>query len=207
MAHIREAASRRQTHHNSQWIRSLLSRGLAPKMAVLFAVPVGMRWQVAEKFFIASSKAFGFDLTNTHEGGGCDQVQTVDQAKTRSERARGTWLDPEIREKRVTALQHAHGSSRGREAKREAANRPGTKAKKADALRAHYASVQAKAESSERWKAVWSRPGMAEKKAAATKAAWADPEAAERRRAAISEGKRIGWARKKAALAAAKVNR
>lgn len=49
---------------------------------------------------------------------------------------------------------------------------------------------------------LWAKPEMKARKAATMKAAWADPIKAAARCAAISEGKRLGWARKKASLPA-----
>jgi hypothetical protein len=202
MQHISIAASGRSDRHQCQWVRSLLSSGLAPQLLIFFRVPREMAWQDAERFFIASAKSFGFDLTNASDGGGNDQIQTPEQTLSAKDRAVKAWADPEVRQRRVAALRQAHASPEGLQKKREVANRPTTKAKKSEALRAFYACDEAKAASSVHWKEVWSRPGMAEKKAAATKAAWADPIAAAKRSAAISEAKRIGWARRKAAASA-----
>lgn len=203
MAHISAAATGRLKHHQSQWTRSLLSAGMAPEMAVLFTVPVGIRWQDAEKFFIASAKAFGFDLTNANEGGGCENVSDQDQIAARSRAAANSWLDPVIRERRLQALRLANSNPALLQKKREIAAKPDFKAAKSASMRELASTPESRIRASKHFKEVWSRPEMMEKKIAATKAAWSDPEAAARRGAAISKAKLLWWARKKAAQAAA----
>lgn len=220
MGHIRSAVNGELKYHHGNWIRSLLSVGVAPEIKVLFKVPCDMRWQDAERFFIASARHLGFQLTNSTEGGeGLRLISEEDRERVRKslqaawtvpgerERFRAAlkkaWVDPAVRARRIAAIAAEAATPESIARHIEIANRPDVKAAKAEALRLHYASDEAKEAISKRWKAVWSRPGMAEKKVAATKAAWADPEVAARRSAAISEGKRLGWARKKAAQAAA----
>ncbi len=131
MEHIHVAAYGHSNRHQSQWVRSLISCGTEPLLKVVFRVPEDMTWQVAEKFFIASAKEFGFDLTNANDGGGNNQIQTLDQVLSAKERAKKTWDDPVIRARRIDALRRAHSSPSGLQSKREVANRPEVKAKKA----------------------------------------------------------------------------
>lgn len=61
-------ASLREKSHRSDWLKSLLARGLKPELMILAEVREEA-WQEAERLLIAGFKEMGYDLTNTLPGG------------------------------------------------------------------------------------------------------------------------------------------
>lgn len=68
--HLEEATSNRseRNRYRNCWIRSLLNRGVMPKMIILEEIKDG-DWQEAEKYHIAYFKSIGMKLCNDTEGG------------------------------------------------------------------------------------------------------------------------------------------
>jgi len=60
--------AQRKRHHAACWVRSLLKRGLQPKLEVVDEVPVEY-WQALEAAYIAFYKELGFRLVNRTPGG------------------------------------------------------------------------------------------------------------------------------------------
>lgn len=205
-SHLRDARSGKLRYHHGHWLRKLLSAGDSLHANVLFHVPEGMRWQDAERFFIASALHFGFALTNSTRGGEGLSLTDPDAIERVSNSMRRAWADPVVKASRIRRILEANATADARDRRIAAANHPDHKAKRAEATRAALASPEARAKLSEHWKSVWASPEMKAKKSAISKAVWSDPEAAARRRAAMSEGKRLGWARKKAAQASQQID-
>jgi GIY-YIG catalytic domain len=136
-------------NHQANWLRRVLGAGEVPKLKVIFHVPSDMSWEVAERFFIAAGRHFGFRLTNVFAGG-----EGADSVAMKAVHGR-----PGQREKYVAGLKAAWADPAVR-AKHEAAQTP--------ELRALY---------SERSKEVNNRPGMRERKSEACKRTKGTPEA------------------------------
>jgi hypothetical protein len=69
-----EDARRGFTYHKSNWIRSLLSKGLVPEVIILEPC-LKTEWSEREKCWIKTLREKGFPLTNIHDGG--DQPSPV----------------------------------------------------------------------------------------------------------------------------------
>ena len=54
---------------NGRWIKSMLARGVMPRMSILEVVPSGENYQLAEQRWIATLKSEGVAVTNLTEGG------------------------------------------------------------------------------------------------------------------------------------------
>lgn len=59
--------------HTGNWIKSLKSQGLKPKLEIIDSVSVN-EWEFWERYWINQFKAWGFRLTNHLEGGGGNQI-------------------------------------------------------------------------------------------------------------------------------------
>ena len=68
-SHIKEAMRSNRNTYKLNWIRSLMSVGLEPKMEIIEAIHESV-WQDSEKFWIAHFKSVGWTLTNSTSGGG-----------------------------------------------------------------------------------------------------------------------------------------
>lgn len=68
-SHVSRARSGETKHHASNWIRSLLAKGLYPQVEIVFRVPEGEPWEPYEIRMIAEFKAEGHRLTNSTGGG------------------------------------------------------------------------------------------------------------------------------------------
>lgn len=66
-SHIYEAKNTRVTTKNSSWIKSLLKKGIKPKIELLDEVDDN--WQFWEQYWIAQFKSWGFKLNNHTLGG------------------------------------------------------------------------------------------------------------------------------------------
>ena len=67
--------------HKNHWIQSLVSKGVRPQIILLERVPMH-RWQTSEKEWIQKAREYGFNLTNTSEGGegpGYHNLGTIDK--------------------------------------------------------------------------------------------------------------------------------
>jgi hypothetical protein len=85
-------------NHKSNWIKSLLSKGLKPIMEVIEEVEDELNWEMLEIYWIAQFKAWGFDLTNIDEGGKfINFTQEVKDKISKANKGR-KWTD-EAREK------------------------------------------------------------------------------------------------------------
>lgn len=62
------SCSKKQNNEKSNWIRSLLEKGLKPLIKVIERVPCN-EWKCAERFWIDFFRYFGLKLTNFREGG------------------------------------------------------------------------------------------------------------------------------------------
>jgi hypothetical protein len=101
-AHIRDSLKCNKTHKH-HWIRSLLNKGLKPKIAIIKIV--GDDWQKWEIYYIALYKAKGCNLVNGSDGG--EGVLNPNK-ETRYKIGSGTRnkkLTPEHREKLSKAKQ------------------------------------------------------------------------------------------------------
>lgn len=67
--HMAAARKLHINHHCARWIRTLLARGMAPALEVLFVVPSDGDWQAEEIKWIANYRAAGHQLTNMTDGG------------------------------------------------------------------------------------------------------------------------------------------
>lgn len=67
--------------HKVNWIKSLKSNGLIPKLEIIDEVPTS-EWQFWERHYISLYKSWGFNLTNeTFGGDGVDVVFLTEQQK------------------------------------------------------------------------------------------------------------------------------
>lgn len=96
--------------HKARWIRKLLRQGLKPELRVIYPVPVGVRWQDAERFFIASALAMGLPLTNSTAGGEGLRLITEDDRVRHAEAVRLSLSGSEIRA-RISAGVRAYAAS------------------------------------------------------------------------------------------------
>lgn len=119
-AHINRAHQHRHIK-SAAWLCDLAERGISPGLIELEFVE--SNWQPAERFWIASFRALGFDLLNMTIGGaatrGCE-VSEATRAKisanakrqfsdptnrmAAAEYGRGPWKDPAFREKKIEQL-------------------------------------------------------------------------------------------------------
>jgi len=131
-SHQREAASAAK-YHKARWLRTLGAAGLAPTIDPLFYVPHGMNWQDAERFFIASARAFGFSLTNGTSGGeGWHDLSPESIARMR-EAQRIALANPEFRARQSEMMRSKYADpayrARAREAQRLKWAKPDVRAK------------------------------------------------------------------------------
>lgn len=97
--HISGARTRKENHHNANWIRTLLAVGQQPTMEVLYSVAPHETWQEVEKYFIDAYRAMGFNLTNILEGGGAEFDVSPAAVAARAAKAKITRATPEYRAK------------------------------------------------------------------------------------------------------------
>jgi hypothetical protein len=195
-AHLSSARTGRTKYHHGRWLRKLLADGLSPSVVVLFTVHGdGMTWQQAERFFIASANAFGLPLTNATRGGEGLSLTNPDAALAVSTALRTAWQREDVRAKHSAAMKASHADP-AVQAKR-AATRVVSDPLRLAASTLGHRTPESRARAGEHFRALWAQPEYQQRKAASSKAAWADPDKAAARRAAMSAGKRAGWARKK----------
>ena len=65
--HISESKSGRYNNHRVNWIKSLIGKGLEPKMDIIDEVDG--EWEWVEEYWISQFKSWGFHLTNGTDGG------------------------------------------------------------------------------------------------------------------------------------------
>lgn len=140
-------AARKPQNYNQRWIASLIRQGLKPSMAVLLEVAEDEDWAEVERAMIAEAKARGLRLTNTAIGGEGILIDDPALEKRRQKAIRAAWGDPELR------------------------------ARQADRVKAHRATEEAKAATSERAQRLWRDPSYAAKISATVKAAYSSPAA------------------------------
>jgi hypothetical protein len=110
------------TTHKANWIRSLKSLGLAPKIEILEETTES-DWGQCEIFWMETLRFFGFKLTNMAEGGsgGAKPMSEVTKAKMRALRL-GKKASPETR-KKISEVQKGKTISLESRAKMSAAKR------------------------------------------------------------------------------------
>lgn len=101
--HIKRAQNNLSYVYKENWIRSLLKEGLKPIMNIIDEVSFE-EWEFWEKYYISLYKSFGFNLTNTTEGGegGNSKNQSKDTIKKRIETRKNNnkpWISEEQKEK------------------------------------------------------------------------------------------------------------
>lgn len=64
----RTVSSKKQSHLGC-WLRSLISRGVAPVLSVLHEVSENESWEEEERRYISCARALGVDLVNATDGG------------------------------------------------------------------------------------------------------------------------------------------
>lgn len=67
-SHILESKNSTTTTHKKNWIKSLLEKGERPTIQVIDEVPES-EWPFWEQYWIDQMKSWGFNLTNSTEGG------------------------------------------------------------------------------------------------------------------------------------------
>lgn len=65
--HLNEAKKRKSITYKSNWIYSLLNKGLKPKMEIIDQIEG--EWEWLERYWISQMKVWGFNLVNDTEGG------------------------------------------------------------------------------------------------------------------------------------------
>lgn len=201
--HISGAKTRKENHHNANWIRSLLAVGEAPTMEVLCAVPENETWQETEKYFIDIYRAMGFRLTNILEGGGAEfdvrpEATAARAAKAKITRATpeyrakiskissGCWADPALRATRLVAMAEARLKPGHHEkrvaAGKEVGSRPEVKAKRSKSIKASFADGSREI--------TIMRPEIKAKREAGMKARWAKDTEREKVRLALLDPER-----------------
>lgn len=98
-SHIKETKSERKSYKIS-WIKSLLNKGIKPKIEVIDEVPES-EWQFWEQYWISQFRAWGFKLTNLTEGGqGGNGYKHKPSSKKKMRHAKlGTTLSDEHKDK------------------------------------------------------------------------------------------------------------
>lgn len=198
--------------HKTNWIKALLRHGLSPEIKVLrecFSIEETFD---VERDLIALYRAKGARLTNQSDGGagsvGCVRSEEfkLNLSKARKGVPRPEWVKQRIEEgKRVTGVsekQLAHIREVGAAWKGQARSAE-TRAKMAAAKKAWWAEHREEQTARLREAGVVrrGRPVSPETKAKMSVAKKGIPKSPETR-ARMSEGKRLSWARRKAAAAA-----
>lgn len=201
--HISGARTRKENHHNANWIRTLLAVGQQPTMEVLYSVAPHETWQEVEKYFIDAYRAMGFNLTNILEGGGAEFDVSPEAVAARAAKAKITratpeyrakigkissdcWADPARRAARLKSMAMArlkpgHHEKRVAAAK-EIASRPDVKAKRSASIKASFADGMREI--------TILRPEIVEKRKAGIKARWSKPEEKEKLRRTLLDPER-----------------
>ena len=201
--HVSAARTGAARHHCARWIMSLLRKGQAPTMEVLYEVPEGEDWKVHEIHQIKTFKELGFSLTNIGEGGEGTFDMSPEAVAARVAKALITkatpeykarvkesyarpWKNPEIRASRLKAMAEARAKP-GQYEKRvalskEIAARPEVKAKRSASQKASYASGN-------RINSLL-LPCVTAKRKAGIKERWAKPEEKEKVRKALLDPER-----------------
>lgn len=66
--HISKAIKDKENNYKSNWIKTLLAKGLQPTLIILDEVPID-KWEWFEQTWINEYRKLGFKLTNTTDGG------------------------------------------------------------------------------------------------------------------------------------------
>ena len=66
--HVKSAKFDGKQFHNARWIRTLLDIGLEPTIEVI-DITDNLNWEECEKYWINQFRAWGFNLTNSRNGG------------------------------------------------------------------------------------------------------------------------------------------
>lgn len=161
LQHVSAARTGAARHHCARWIMSLLRKGQAPTMEVLYEVPEGDDWKAHEIHQIKTFKELGFSLTNIGEGGEGTFDMSPEAVAARVAKALITkstpefkekikdsysrpWKDPEIRAKRLALMAEARAkpgyAERLSAAQIKSCARPEVKAAKSAAQKASYAA-------------------------------------------------------------------
>lgn len=201
--------------HKANWVRSLLRAGLVPGIRVLRECSSNEETCTAECELIAFYRAKGARLTNQSAGGeGAFGVLRSKKTKRKMSRAKKVWW-AENYEEQIARLQEAGKKRQGKNYNPEhiAALGSAWKGKKRSAETIAKMSAAKKAwwaENREKQTAVLQEAGKRrrgkvtlsnETRQKMSEAKKGIPKSAETK-ARMSEGKRLGWARKKAAQAA-----
>lgn len=111
--HVHESANRPWSKDKSDWINSLVKKGVKPIVKVVDSA-IGDAWEAAEEKWIAYHRRLGSPLTNRTDGGlgqhGC--VATEETRQKRSETQTGRIHTPESIEKMSAAQRQAWATKR-----------------------------------------------------------------------------------------------
>lgn len=204
LGHIRKAKGGHTKSHCANWIRSLLSQGLAPIISVIAEIEDGGDWQLAEQEAIAAYRSNGFDLTNATSGGdGFHDLSPDAQAKRLAAwhrtmadpKRRAAFLEasakarqtPESRLKRSRALMAIYANPIRKAERTRWMRTPEGKAKKAAVMTKRYADPELVAKHSAKMKEIWNTPDRRAEAAARSTKAWSNPEITKRRRESIAK--------------------
>lgn len=105
-SHISRARVSAERHHSVRWIRSLLRRGLRPKMIILEHLADGADWAEAERRHIAEALARGARLTNSTPGGE-GIILGASARKRLAKKSAQRWRDPAYAERCRASLSAA----------------------------------------------------------------------------------------------------
>jgi group I intron endonuclease len=85
--HIKDAASNRRNNLSCNWIKSLLKKGLVPKMDIIDETYGSWEW--LEMYWISQFKTWGFKLKNTTDGGDYNPMSNPISRKKLSDKLTG----------------------------------------------------------------------------------------------------------------------
>lgn len=187
--HLRSARNPKVQHRCARWLRSLLAENLLPTMELIYVVPDGEDWQVAEARFIAQYRSVGAPLTNLTAGGEGWKEGDPEILERMRESLRRTMSTPEMKEisrKRAEAMFRDPVIRRKHAESRVAyLSAPAVREKMASDSRARAARPGVREAMSEAATAAWDRiraerpedvRAMREQRSRVQKARYADPE-------------------------------
>lgn len=190
--HIWKAKTSHLHNHCSNWIRSLLSRGLEPEMIVVSTVPVDEDWQSAEQAAIIEYRARGCDLTNGTAGGDGFHDMRPDVLAKRTASWRRALQDPikradfvrrtdacryspESRAKKSKSLRAAWGDAERKQNFLVGMRAPDAVARRSEATRRRMTDPLGAAEHQSRMKKLFEAPERREQIRQASAKRWSDP--------------------------------
>lgn len=174
--HLKNAKNPKTQSHCANWIRKVFAAGKLPLLEIIYQVPEGESWQVAESRLIAEYLAAGSPLTNMTSGGdGFHDVDPISVARRVASRKK-TLSDPVRRANLNEILKASHQTEEFRTKIRKAIIASWQDPVKRERYLAGAKDPQVRERRSNSLKKVFERDGHRERFSKKMKSIWSTPE-------------------------------